>query len=205
MSVYAKLMEIQAKASIAKSSRNDFGKYNYRSFGQVLAGIKAICQEHGCALFLENEVVEVGGRNYMKATATLVDIETGEKVSSSSHVREEETKKGFDAAQISASAMTYARKYALIGLFCIDDCAEKEHNEETFDDCYDYQAYQEEYERERPLKSRDELLGELAMICKKRHITPDDMARANELDSIDDASNTQIDAMIRTLKLKWIR
>lgn len=112
-----KLSEIQRKLKAPKSQFNSFGKYNYRSCEDILEAVKPLLG--GVTLTINDEPIEVGGRVYIKATATFDD---GTHIRTASAVaREALTKKGMDDAQITGSASSYARKYALNGLFCIDD------------------------------------------------------------------------------------
>lgn len=121
MSVYAKLNSIQLNLIAPKNQYNSFGKYNYRSCEDILEGLKPCLQETNTAVTVNDEIVQIGDRYYVKATATLFDCETGESVSNTAYAREEESKKGMDASQVTGSTSSYARKYALNGLFCIDD------------------------------------------------------------------------------------
>lgn len=114
------LIAIQAKLNAPKERRNDFGKYNYRSAEDILKAVKPLLNENNCVLLLSDEIYEFGGRFYVEATATLINAQ-GEKLSVKGFAREEETKKGMDASQITGTASSYARKYALNGLFAIDD------------------------------------------------------------------------------------
>ena len=125
MTIYEKLGAIQQALNAPKSQFNSFGNYKYRSCEDVLAAVKPLLAENKCVLLLRDDLESKEGRVYIKATATLVDIEAvdnGEKVVSAvAFAREEETKKGMDASQVTGAASSYARKYALNGLFCIDD------------------------------------------------------------------------------------
>lgn len=121
MSVYQKLAKIQEQLFVPKEQKNGFGNYNYRSCEDILKTVKPICTELGCVLYISNNLVNLGDRNYVEAEVTLVDLETGEQVVSIAHAREEENKKGMDGSQITGSSSSYARKYALAGLFCIDN------------------------------------------------------------------------------------
>lgn len=114
------LVIIQSKLKAPKNQVNKFGGYKYRSAEDILEAVKPHLQENGCYLTISDEMVEVAGRVYVKATATLTNSE-GAQVTTTAYAREEETKKGADASQITGSASSYARKYALNGLFCIDD------------------------------------------------------------------------------------
>ena len=121
MSIYDKLFNIQQKLNAPKNQRNNFGNYNYRSCEDILEAVKPLLSENKCVLKLSDEIIYTGERYHVKAIATLTDIETGEKESANGWAREEESKKGMDGSQITGASSSYARKYALNGLFCIDD------------------------------------------------------------------------------------
>ncbi|MFT9495853.1 ERF family protein [Anaerosolibacter sp.] len=121
MNIYEKLMNVQTKLKAPKSQRNNFGNYNYRSCEDILEALKPIMAEQKVALIINDEPLLIGERHYIKATARLIDIEKGEHIEVSALAREEDTKKGMDSSQITGSTSSYARKYALNGLFCIDD------------------------------------------------------------------------------------
>jgi hypothetical protein len=114
-----KLKLIQSELKAPKNQRNTFGNYNYRSAEDILEAVKPLLLKHECTMTISDTIVEVGGRVYVKATATFLDGDNRTEVCA--FAREEETKKGMDAAQITGSASSYARKYALNGLFLIDD------------------------------------------------------------------------------------
>ena len=121
MSVYLKLVKVQNELKTPKSQYNSFGKYAYRNCEDILEALKPILNEAKAIVNISDEVVLIGERYYIKATVRFIDAETGEIVEASAMAREEETKKGMDASQITGSASSYARKYALNGLFAIDD------------------------------------------------------------------------------------
>lgn len=121
MSVYLKLSKIQTTLKANKNQYNSFGKYSYRSCEDILEALKPLLKENKAAVILKDEIVELNGRFYIKATATFIDAENGEKVETTALAREEENKKGMDLSQVSGSTSSYARKYALNGLFAIDD------------------------------------------------------------------------------------
>jgi hypothetical protein len=114
------LQLIQSELKAPKGQRNNFGNYNYRSAEDILEAVKPILAKHNCALIINDDVTEVGGRIYVKATAILA-IGSTPFASASAFAREAESKKGMDEAQITGSASSYARKYALNGLLAIDD------------------------------------------------------------------------------------
>jgi hypothetical protein len=116
-----KLQGIQSSLKAPKGQTNKFGGYRYRSAEDILEALKPLLGEWGCSLVIQDDMVEVGGRVYVKATANLIDNEAESVLSTSAFAREAEAKKGMDDAQITGSASSYARKYALNGLFAIDD------------------------------------------------------------------------------------
>ena len=127
--IYQKLIEIQNELKAPKSLFNKFGNYNYRSAENILEAVKPVNKKYGCALILSDEIEMIGTRFYVHATATLVDIENGESIKATAFAREEETKKGMDASQITGTASSYARKYALNGLYNIDDTKDADTDE----------------------------------------------------------------------------
>lgn len=119
--IAGKLLYIQQRLKAPKGQYNEFGKYRYRSCEDILEGVKPLLAEAGAVLTLNDEITEIGGRVYVKASAILRDTETDSFITNTAYAREPEDKKGADASQITGAASSYARKYALNGLFCIDD------------------------------------------------------------------------------------
>lgn len=114
-----KLQAIQSSLNAPKNLENKFGNYRYRSAESILEALKPHLEEHQAILTLSDDIVEVGGRVYVKATATFTaDDQT---ITTTAFARETESKKGMDDAQVTGACSSYARKYALNGLFCIDD------------------------------------------------------------------------------------
>lgn len=111
--------DIQHKLKAPKGQYNSFGKYNYRSCEDILEGVKPLLKEHDLALLIDDEIVQIGERYYVKATAKITDGR--EIVSATAYAREPDTKKGMDESQITGATSSYARKYALNALLCIDD------------------------------------------------------------------------------------
>jgi len=121
--IQEKLAHIQAELNAPKNQYNKFGGYSYRSCEDIYNAVKPLLIKYGCTLILSDELVNIGERYYIKATATLAAVEEGETyfVLNTAYAREEETKKGMDGSQITGASSSYARKYALNGLFLIDD------------------------------------------------------------------------------------
>ena len=114
-----KLLKIQTELKAPKNQRNSFGNYRYRSCEDILEALKPLLKEHGCELYMSDELVHIGERYYIKAQVNFFD---GTKaVSVYGFAREEETKKGMDGSQITGASSSYARKYALNAMFLIDD------------------------------------------------------------------------------------
>ena len=119
--INVKLMNIQQELKAPKGQYNDFGKYAYRSCEDILEAVKPLLKKEKAVLTISDELQYIGNRYYIKATATLIDTESEAIISNSAYAREEETKKGMDGSQITGASSSYARKYALNGLFGIDD------------------------------------------------------------------------------------
>ena len=121
MSIYKKLTKVQSELKAPKGQFNSFGKYKYRNCEDILESLKPLLKENNLSIILGDEICLVGERYYVKAIVTLVDNETGEKIENTAFAREEESKKGMDGSQVTGASSSYARKYALNGLFGIDD------------------------------------------------------------------------------------
>ena len=121
MNVYVKLANVQSALKAPKGQYNSFGKYKYRSCEDIVESVKPLLKANGLLLTLTDEIVNIADRFYVKATATIIDTDKGESVSVSAFAREEETKKGMDGSQVTGASSSYARKYALNGIFAIDD------------------------------------------------------------------------------------
>lgn len=125
MNIYEKLSQVQSKLKVSKENFNAFGKYRYRSCEDILEGVKPLLQEVGAILILSDSIELIGERYYVKAIAEITDmgVQAGvrDKIEVTAFAREDIDKKGMDLSQITGSVSSYARKYALNGLFCIDD------------------------------------------------------------------------------------
>ena len=121
MSIAEKMVAIQSKLNAPKNQYNSFGKYNYRSCESILEAVKPLLKEQNCFMVITDDIFNVGDRVYVQAVATITDVESGETVQNTAFAREAEKKTGMDDSQITGTASSYARKYALNGLFLIDD------------------------------------------------------------------------------------
>lgn len=121
MGVYAKLAKVQSELKAPKGQYNSFGKYHYRSCEDIVESVKPLLKKEGLLLTLSDEIVNISDRFYVKATATVIDTTDEKSISVSAFAREEKDKKGMDGSQVTGASSSYARKYALNGLFAIDD------------------------------------------------------------------------------------
>ena len=158
----AKLSRIQAELKAPKSQRNNFGNYNYRSCEDILEAVKPLLAREGLVLTITDSIEMVGNRYYVKATATVTD---GEKsISTTAYAREADGRKGMDESQVTGSSSSYSRKYALNGLFCIDDTKDADTMDNT----------------EKPKKAKEksniaDALKKIAERAKKQGLSTDDM------------------------------
>lgn len=121
MHLTEKLMNIQVELKAPKNQYNSFGKYKYRNIEDIQEALKPLLNKYCVALTLSDEIVEVGGRVYVKATARLIDCISDEVIETTAYARESSDKKGMDDAQITGATSSYARKYCVSGLMLLDD------------------------------------------------------------------------------------
>ena len=152
--LYKKVQEIQTHLKAPKNLYNSFGKYKYRNAEGICEAVKPLLAEHGLILTLSDEIVAVGERYYVKATATICS-DANEVLSVSAFARESLDKKGMDDSQITGTASSYARKYALNGLFLLDDTKDADTDE--------YRTESKEKAKEQ-LVSKEQL-EELQQVC----------------------------------------
>lgn len=129
LGIYEKLSAIQQELKAPKGQYNSFGKYKYRSCEDILEAVKPICAKHKTTLVLLDSISEINGRFYVTAQAQLHDCESDNAVTATAYAREPEKKTGMYESQITGTASSYARKYALNGLFCIDDTKDADTDE----------------------------------------------------------------------------
>ena len=161
------LMKIQSELKAPKGNYNKFGKYSYRSCEDILEAVKPICKKYDSVLVISDKPILIGERYYIEATVTLRTPRNIFEVKA--YAREEDTKKGMDASQITGTASSYARKYALNGLFCIDDTKDADSNE--------LKEQQENRAKKEPAKNKEaqaEPVGEFQVehiieMCDKHH------------------------------------
>ena len=134
MNIQEKLKMIQCELKAPKSQYNNFGNYNYRSLEDINESVKPLLDKVGATIVLSDDIVFMGERYYVKATATLYDVESNENISVTALARETDTKKGMDSSQVTGATSSYARKYALNGLFAIDDTKDADSDEYKTED-----------------------------------------------------------------------
>lgn len=145
MAVHEKLKEIQTMLKAPKNLYNSYGGFSYRNAEGIYEAVKPLLNQLNMTLIINDSVQNVGTKNYIKATAYLTDCETGEQLFSCALAREAETKKGMDDSQITGTASSYARKYALNGLFLLDDT-----KDEDSDECRKYKENKSKAESAEP-------------------------------------------------------
>ena len=180
---------IQQELKAPKTQRNNFGGYNYRSCEDILEAVKPLLTEQGCILSLSDEVVLIGDRYYIKATATITNME-GQSQSTTAYAREPEQKKGADESQISGMASSYARKYALNGLFCIDDTRDAD----TMDNTHEGQHAPAPQQDERPWMTEKQFLAVMERIKNGDKTVAD---KAKEAYRMKKEYRTQIDEALK--------
>lgn len=144
MEIYEKLNKIQSELKAPKGQYNKFGKYSYRSCEDILEALKPHLLKYGCVVTLTDDMQLIGDRYYLKATATITDAESGKSVSNIALAREDKERAGMSESQITGTASSYARKYALNGLFLIDDTKDAD------TDAYHEQTYADKKQSEDP-------------------------------------------------------
>lgn len=189
---YMKLLRIQMSLKVPKAQYNTYGGYSYRSCEDILCAAKPILEKEKCTLFFFDELVFEGERYYVRACAVLVDCETGEEIRVKSYAREPSTRKSMDESQITGTCSSYARKYALNGLFLLDDTKDADTDE-----------FQKEQENKKAKKKsrREEKLIKLKDKCTRNHIDLDKWAcQYDPPKKISELTEQDIDSM-----LDWIR
>ena len=156
MGINEKLMRIQTQIKAPKNLYNSFGKYNYRNAESICEAVKPFLEKENVSLILVDDMVAIGNRYYLKATARLLDNENNESIEVSAFAREPEQKKGMDESQITGTASSYARKYALNGLFLLDDTKDAD-----TDEYHNQTAYQQANENKTTVTS--EQVGKLKL------------------------------------------
>lgn len=202
--IYASLLAVQRDLKAPKGQFNSFGKYKYRSCEDIVEAVKPLLSQNGLILTMSDDVEVVGTeelqRHYIKATASVIDIVTGDKIEVSALAREPEDKKGMDSSQITGTASSYARKYALNGLFAIDDTKDADTDAYT-------QTTQKEKNPPAEDKVRKQCLAKLTAEMKRLKLSKADTSRISKEKlgkaSTNDMSDTEICVLTENLE-GWV-
>lgn len=173
-----KLIKIQSELKAPKSNYNGFGKFRYRSCEDILEAVKPLLAREKCMLTMTDEVVAITDKVYIKATATIIDLDNKVHCSTSAYARESENKKGMDESQMTGTASSYARKYALNGLFLIDDTKDVDTNE--------FQQTKQKAEQKSKKKTetgKEEWRVKALKLAKEKGITAIDLAKKYKLNN----------------------
>lgn len=190
------LIEIQNELKAPKGRYNSFGKYNYRSCEDILEAVKPVCKNHGCLLVLSDEAVQVGDRYYIKATATLKTPDNDFVVTA--FAREEENKKGMDSSQITGTASSYARKYALNGLFNIDDTKDAD-----TDEFHKQQQHTEKKAKKANTTiTRKDLEDMIVDLCDEKRFRVSELCDKSGVHKLEDMTDEQLSKWIDWLETK---
>lgn len=166
--IYEKLSKIQAEIKVPKNLHNSFGGYNYRSAEAIQEAFKPYAEKYGVMIIMTQQLLMIGNRYYIEARATLYDVETLESIETTAYAREAESKKGMDESQITGSAASYAKKYALSSLLFLDDTKDADSDEYT----------QEQSDQEATAAQKKTI----ETICKKHKIDVEQLCRINGLE-----------------------
>lgn len=186
MGVYEKLMRVQNTLVVKKTRASS--RYKYRNAEDILEAVKPILVQEKATLYLSDEVIQVETRCYIKSTATFVDVETGESICASSVAREDETSKYMQTSQLTGSSISYARKYSLGGMFCIDDGNDADKQDEAME-----RAAKKEAERQQKLRK-------IGAEMKRTGVEEQEILQQFAIDSIKRANEQTIDEI-----LVWIQ
>lgn len=198
MNIYEKLAAVQQELKAPKDKKNNFAGYSYRSAEGILEAVKPVLAKYKATIVLDDDVVEKDGRYYIEARAVFIDIEQGRDerrtIEVRAYAREAEEKKGLDVSQVTGTASSYARKYALNGLLLIDDTKDP--------DTEEYQKTTADNTPEKPSKTPEKRLSDakkqiIRELAKKANIDLEDTG-----EDIETMSERRGDAMITALKLK---
>lgn len=185
------LINIQHKLKAPKGRKNSFGNYKYRSCEDILEAVKPLLAEEECTLTLSDDMVAIGERIYVKAVATI--RKGDESVTVTAYAREAETKKGMDDSQITGTASSYARKYALNGLFLIDDTKDADTDEYA-----NQTKANENIGEDRPINKAE--VKTLTQLSESYKVNTDDICKRYKVSKLEDLSYHQYGAALRVFK-----
>jgi hypothetical protein len=191
MSIYEKLSVIQQELIAPKNQYNSFGKYNYRSCEDILEGLKPCLKEVKAAVTVSDEIIHIGDRYYIKATATLHDAESNQSVSNTAYAREDEGKKGMDVSQVTGATSSYARKYALNGLFCIDDVKDADTRDNRQKEAEEQKKAEEEQKKIENSVISEVKAKALESRCKKEGVDTNKILKLYKVSSLSELTESK--------------
>lgn len=196
MGIYEKLLTLQANLKVPKGQYSDFGGYYYRSCEDITEAAKPLLTEVKAVLLLTDEVVVIGNRTYVKAAAKLIDTESDGVVEVDGYAREDESQKGKDVAQITGSCSSYARKYALNGLFALDDAKDADAmppaQQQAEKPAGSSQDPANSGRAEKPTaKATSKQLGQLQAMAKQKGVAIDSIVKGYQLAQLQDMTTAQ--------------
>lgn len=196
MDLREKLSKIQQEMKAPKNLYNSFGKYNYRNAEGILEAFKPFAGKYNVYMVVSDDVVAINDRIYVKSSATLYDCETGASVTATAFAREADDKKGMDVSQITGTASSYARKYALNGLFLLDDTKDADTDE------FKEQEQKAKQDLKSEAKRKVAKMNTIEEICKKHGLDAAMIASSNGYD-YSKMTESQLDNMILSFKKKF--
>ena len=200
MTFKEKLLKVQTELKAPKDQYNDFGKYNYRSCESILEAVKPLLYEYGLLLIISDRIVAVCDRIYVEATCTLIDAgESNDNVQTTASAREPQEKKGMDDSQITGSASSYARKYALSALFALDDTKDADTNEHQAEVREKAKKQAQKKAEEKPVKKEKTMLDGIRENCAKSGIPEAWICELYKVDNLEDLRP----ASQKTLVTQW--
>jgi hypothetical protein len=196
MGIYEKLLTVQQNLKAAKGHYSDFGGYYYRSCEDITESVKPLLTEVKAVLLLTDEIVTVGGRIYVKAVARLLDVESDGIVEVCGYAREAESRPKFDVAQLTGTASSYARKYALNGLFALDDTKDADAmppaQQQAEKSAGGIQKPANSGRAEKPAaKVTSYQLGQLQTLAKQKGVAVDSIVQGYKLSKLQDITAAQ--------------
>lgn len=211
MNIYQKLQKLQAELKAPKSQFNPYGKFNYRNCEDILNALKPLLKETQTLIILSDKILQIGDRFYVEATATLYDLESEQTICNTAYAREDLAQKGMVGSQITGSSSSYARKYALNGLFCIDDtkdpdtkeAADMAENKAKKESARQIKGINMDVEEVPTKKLTEQHLNVLIKACTNAKIdgnAEDFWCKRYHVDSLCDIPDSELDFMLTAMK-----
>jgi phage antirepressor YoqD-like protein len=196
MNIKEKLSKVQQELKCNKGQYNKFGNYNYRSLEDIQESVKPLLGAYNLALVLADDIVSIGDRYYIKATATLYDCESEETIVTTALARESLDRKGMDDSQITGTASSYARKYCLNGLFAIDDTKDADTNE------YQSQSKTSPKTTKTKALTKDELIDKVVALCDTKRLRVSDVCKTASVTTLEELDEKRLQGCIEWLQKK---